>query len=139
MVFSSSLCGGGVGQRFVILGDRTGSVQPGVYEQVWREAAADKPDFVLTVGDTIEGLADAKAAGEWQEWQGILQPYARIPLYLTPGNHDIWSAPSAQLFEKNAAARGTTASTAAARISPCSTTAGRRGSRTRKSLSSSRT
>ena len=92
-------------QRFVILGDRTGSVQPGVYEQVWREVAAAKPEFVVTVGDTIEGLADAKAAGEWQEWQDIVKPYARIPLYLTPGNHDIWSDVSEALFRKNSGPR----------------------------------
>ena len=42
------------GQRFVILGDRTGSVQPGVWEQVWRETAGEKPAFVVTVGDMIE-------------------------------------------------------------------------------------
>src|SRR5690348_9031376 len=82
-------------QRFVILGDRTGSVQPGVYEQVWREVVAARPDFVVAVGDTIEGLVDAKAAGEWQEWRGIVKPYTQIPLFLTPGNHDIWSDLSA--------------------------------------------
>jgi len=60
-------CGAAFGQRFVILGDRTGSVQPGVYEQVWREVAAEKPEFVLTVGDLIEGLVDAKAAAQWNE------------------------------------------------------------------------
>jgi len=89
------------GQRFVILGDRTGSVQSGVYEQVWRETSAEKPEFVVTVGDMIEGLVDAKAAAEWVEVRRILQPYAAIPLYLTPGNHDIWSAASEMLFRKN--------------------------------------
>ena len=88
-------------QRFVILGDRTGSVQPGVYEQVWRETAAEKPAFVLTVGDMIEGLVDANAASEWAEARRIYQPYAAIPLYLTPGNHDIWSAASEALFRNN--------------------------------------
>src|SRR2546422_578581 len=29
--------------RFVILGDRTGEAQPGVYEHVWREAARENP------------------------------------------------------------------------------------------------
>src|SRR4051794_25469513 len=88
------------GQRFVILGDRTGSVQPGVYEQVWHEIAAAKPEFVVSVGDTIEGLADAKAAAQWAEWRRIVTPYAKIPLYLTPGNHDIWSEASEQLYRK---------------------------------------
>jgi UDP-2,3-diacylglucosamine pyrophosphatase LpxH len=88
--------------RFAILGDRTGSVQPGVYEQVWREVSAAKPEFVVTVGDIIEGSHDASAESEWREVQKILQPYRAIPLYLTPGNHDIWSAASEKLFRQHA-------------------------------------
>jgi 3',5'-cyclic AMP phosphodiesterase CpdA len=88
------------GQRFVILGDRTGSVQPGVYEQVWREIAAQKPEFVVTVGDLIEGLVDKSAPEQWDEVERLHKPYASIPLYLTPGNHDIWSEVSEQIFRK---------------------------------------
>ena len=95
------LCAAAYGQRFVILGDRTGSVQPGVYEQVWKETAAEKPAFVVTVGDLIEGLVDGNAAAEWAEARRLHQPYAAIPLYLTPGNHDIWSEASEVLFRKN--------------------------------------
>jgi Icc protein len=89
--------------RFTILGDRTGEARPGVYEQVWREAAAENPAFVLSVGDTIQGLNDASAEAEWREVQGILAPYQRFPLYLAPGNHDIWSDASATLFQKHSA------------------------------------
>jgi Icc protein len=89
--------------RFVILGDRTGDARPAVYEQVWRETAAEEPAFVLSVGDTIQGLQDATAEAEWQEVQRILAPYKRFPLYLTPGNHDIWSDASEKLFRKYAA------------------------------------
>lgn len=85
--------------RFAILGDRTGETQPGVYEQVWKEAAAAHPAFVITVGDTIQGLDDASADREWREVKRILAPY-RMPVYLTPGNHDIWSNLSERLFEK---------------------------------------
>jgi hypothetical protein len=95
-----ALCAVAHAQRFVILGDRTGSAQPGVYEQVWREVVAEKPEFVLTVGDLIEGLEDAKAAGQWEEVGRLHKPYTSIPLYLTPGNHDIWSDLSEQLFRK---------------------------------------
>jgi 3',5'-cyclic-AMP phosphodiesterase len=89
--------------RFVILGDRTGEARAGVYEQAWREAAAEDPAFVLSVGDTIQGLNDSTAEAEWQEVQKILAPYKRFPLYLTPGNHDIWSEPSESLFRKYSA------------------------------------
>jgi predicted phosphodiesterase len=86
--------------HFVLLGDRTGEVQPGVWEQVWKQAAAGKPAFVLGVGDSIQGGDDATAEAQWHEVKRKLAPYARIPLYLAPGNHDIWSPASAKLFEK---------------------------------------
>lgn len=89
--------------RFVILGDRTGEARPGVYEQVWQEVAAENPAFVITVGDTIEGLNDATAPAEWQEVDRLLKPYQRFPLYFTAGNHDIWSEASERLFRQHTA------------------------------------
>lgn len=86
--------------RFVILGDRTGAAQPGVYEQVWRETAADHPDFVINVGDNIEGEHDATINAEWQAFLKILKPYQRYRLFFTPGNHDIWSAESAAAYQR---------------------------------------
>jgi predicted phosphodiesterase len=85
--------------RFAILGDRTGEAQPGVYEQVWKEVASENPDFVLSVGDTIQGGDDASAETEWREVSRILGPYRRYSLFLVPGNHDIWSAESERLFQ----------------------------------------
>ena len=84
--------------RFVILGDRTGSLLPGVYEQVLKEAAALNPAFIITVGDSIEGLEDILAPRQWAEWKAITAPYSRIPVYLTPGNHDVWSPLSESLY-----------------------------------------
>jgi Icc protein len=89
--------------RFVVLGDRTGETQPGVYERVWQEAAAEDPAFVVSVGDSIQGLNDATAETEWRQFEQILTPYRRFRLFLAPGNHDIWSARSATLFQKYAA------------------------------------
>jgi len=89
--------------RFVIIGDRTGEARPGVYEQVWQEAAVEDPAFVVTTGDTIEGLHDATAQTEWQAMERILEPYRRYPINFTPGNHDIWSASSERLFRQHAA------------------------------------
>jgi len=88
--------------HFEVLGDRTGEAQPGVYEEAWREAAADKPAFVITVGDTIQGGDDQTARTEWNAVQQMLKPWRRFPLYLTPGNHDIWSAESEALFREYA-------------------------------------
>ncbi len=88
--------------QFVILGDRTGEAQPGVYERVWKETAADNPAFVISVGDTIQGQHDSSAEAEWRQVERILSPYRKIAFYLTPGNHDIWSEDSEALFWKHA-------------------------------------
>jgi Icc protein len=87
--------------HFVVLGDRTGEAQPGVYEEVWKEAAAEAPAFVVTAGDTIEGLNDATAESEWRAIEPMLKPYRRIPFYPAPGNHDIWSPVSERLFRQH--------------------------------------
>ncbi|MGO9260493.1 MAG: metallophosphoesterase family protein [Bryobacteraceae bacterium] len=89
--------------RFAILGDRTGEAQPGVYEQVWKEVAAENPSFVVSVGDTIEGMEDASAEAEWREVDRILEPFRRFPLYLAAGNHDVWSPASERLYRQYAA------------------------------------
>jgi Icc protein len=86
--------------RFVLLGDRTGEVQAGVWEQVWKQAAVETPAFFLGVGDTIQGGDDATAESEWRQAKRVLDSYARFPLYLAPGNHDVWSPASANLFQK---------------------------------------
>lgn len=88
--------------RFALLGDRTGECQPGVYEQVWKEIAAEDPAFVAGVGDTIQGGDDRTAEAEWRAVSQILHLYRRFPLYLAPGNHDVWSAESGRLFRQYA-------------------------------------
>lgn len=85
---------------FAILGDRAGDIQDGVYEQALREAAAEHPAFILTTGDSIEGADDAKADAEWRQVQSIWNARRAVPLYVAPGNHDIWSAASERLYQK---------------------------------------
>lgn len=87
--------------QFAILGDRTGEAVPGVYEQAWREADGDHPDFAITVGDTIQGGNDRSAEAEWQSAQRMIPPDHRYPIFFVPGNHDIWSAVSARLYERH--------------------------------------
>jgi 3',5'-cyclic AMP phosphodiesterase CpdA len=85
--------------RFVILGDRTGNANAEVYARIWAEIGRERPDFVITVGDTIQGGNDATAAQEWRALRPTWERY-RLPFYFTPGNHDIWSEPSRRVFER---------------------------------------
>lgn len=88
--------------RFAILGDRTGEPQPGVYQDVWKDVAVEKPAFILSVGDTIQGMNDRYAEAQWREIDRLLLPYQGMPLYLAPGNHDVWSSASERLFRQHA-------------------------------------
>ena len=76
--------------RFAIIGDRTGDHQDSVYEKIVAEVAKQKPQFVFTVGDQIEGDAEDTTGlnQEWKEYKAIVAPL-KMPLHLTPGNHDI--------------------------------------------------
>lgn len=84
---------------FAILGDRTGEAVEGVYEEAWREANVDHPAFAITVGDTIQGGDERSMEAEWEEAEAILAPYRRrFKIFLTPGNHDVWSQASARAY-----------------------------------------
>src|SRR5580704_7816133 len=84
---------------FSILGDRTGDADQRVYEQVWKDVDSLHPDFVINVGDTIQGGNDATADSEWRALRLLWRRYS-YPVYFTPGNHDIWSAASRTVFER---------------------------------------
>lgn len=86
--------------RFVVIGDRTGEAQPGVYERVWHAVAAEHPAFALGVGDTIEGLHDDTAESQWIDVRRIWPK--GLDFFSAPGNHDIWSHLSEELFRKYA-------------------------------------
>jgi predicted phosphodiesterase len=88
--------------HFSILGDRTGSAAPEIYGRIWREIDMLGPAFVINVGDTIQGGRDERAESDWQQVLPALERYRRYPLFLVPGNHDIWSEHSRRLFEKYA-------------------------------------
>jgi len=85
--------------RFSILGDRTGNAEPHVYESIWRDVERLHPNFVINVGDSIQGGNDATAEAEWSSLRALWDRY-KLPLYLVPGNHDIWSDASRKVYEK---------------------------------------
>ena len=86
--------------RFSIVGDRTGTPMPEIYGRIWREIDLLHPDFVINVGDTIQGLQDDLAESQWQELRPLWRRYGHFPLYFTPGNHDIWSNQSLDVYKK---------------------------------------
>ncbi len=76
--------------RFAVIGDRTGGAVPGIYEQIVEEIERMKPDFVITVGDMIEGPEndEERLRNKWTEYLSIVA-HLSMPIYYTPGNNDI--------------------------------------------------
>jgi hypothetical protein len=87
--------------RIGILGDRTGSPVPGVYEGIVAELSRLRPDLVLNVGDMIEGYRTDSLAIEamWDEYDSIVAPLGPI-LHRTPGNHDITTDVMAPIYRR---------------------------------------
>ncbi len=76
--------------RFAIVSDRAGGIRPGVFENAVTKLKLMQPEFVMSIGDLIDGYTkDPKVwNAEWQEFEKIVQ---RLDLrfYYVPGNHDI--------------------------------------------------
>jgi hypothetical protein len=77
--------------QFAIIGDRTGGAN---VEHTFALAIGQlnllQPEFVINVGDLIEGYSDDKAElnAEWDQLDGMLNQL-KMPFFRTPGNHDI--------------------------------------------------
>lgn len=76
--------------RFVIIGDLTGGEEEGVFESAVEKINRMSPDFVVSVGDLIEGYTHDQATIE-RQWASFDNRIARLnaPFFYLPGNHDI--------------------------------------------------
>jgi predicted phosphodiesterase len=85
--------------RFAILSDRTGGHTPGIYPQVIEEINLLNPDFVVTVGDHIEGYGEdyGRSNVEWDSLM-VLIGALEAPFHMIPGNHDIWDDESEAMY-----------------------------------------
>ncbi|WP_338786184.1 metallophosphoesterase family protein [Metabacillus sp. FJAT-53654] len=74
---------------FAIVGDRCGITTPGVFEKGLDLVQELKPDFVLCVGDLIEGYwnHEEEAHEEWDYVDHLLQKL-ELPFFHIVGNHD---------------------------------------------------
>lgn len=75
--------------RFAIMSDRTGGMQPGIFKVAAQKIELLQPEFVLSVGDLIDGYTESPAVWEtqWDEFDGIVNQLS-MPFYYVPGNHD---------------------------------------------------
>jgi len=77
--------------QFAVIGDRTGGSDPGgIFDRAMDQLNLLGPEFVVNVGDLVEGYAEdkAKAAAQWDEVDALVNRL-EMPLFYTPGNHDL--------------------------------------------------
>ncbi len=87
--------------RFAIVSDRTGGHRARVFSQAVEQLNLLQPEFVLSVGDLIEGYSDKRerVEAEWREFQGYLSKL-RMPFFYVPGNHDLANPFEERLWEE---------------------------------------
>ncbi|MCC6485859.1 MAG: metallophosphoesterase [Candidatus Hydrogenedentes bacterium] len=81
--------------QFAIVSDRTGGMRPGVLEDAVAKLNLLQPEFVLCIGDLVEGNAETAAEldAQWDEFDGIIAPLT-MPFFRVPGNHDVSNSES---------------------------------------------
>jgi len=87
--------------QFVIVTDRNGSNRPGIFEDAAEKINILYPEFVLSVGDLINGYTKdtARIRYEWDEVNDIIDDL-KMPFFYLPGNHDITNRIMAKEWEK---------------------------------------
>jgi protein-tyrosine phosphatase len=77
--------------QFAILGDRGGGSSPlGTYERAIDQLNWMQPEFVMSVGDYVEGYTadQVEMDAQWEEYEAIVAKL-QMPFFYVRGNHDI--------------------------------------------------
>lgn len=76
--------------QFAIVSDRTGGHREKVFSRAVEKLNLLQPEFVLSVGDLIEGgkQKQEKIDAEWKEFDTYVKRL-KMPFFYVPGNHDV--------------------------------------------------
>lgn len=87
--------------RFAVIGDRTGAHRPGVFSDAMRKLELLQPDFVITVGDLLEGYTkdEQEIVRQWEEVEQRLSVLS-MPVYHIAGNHDYSNTAMARIWKE---------------------------------------
>lgn len=87
--------------QFAIVSDRTGAHREKVFSRAVARLNLLQPEFVISVGDLIEGgrKERAKLEAEWQEFDSYVNKLT-MPFFYIPGNHDVGAKESDALWRE---------------------------------------
>ena len=98
--------------QFAVIGDRTGGNRPGVFSAAMGILNLLQPEFVMNVGDFIEGYVDGEDDNESvlrAQWAEIDEKIGQLdmPMFFVQGNHDVNFDPSEKVwFDRVGTSRG---------------------------------
>lgn len=81
----------GSGQfQFAVVSDRTGGHREKVFSKAVQQINLLQPEFVMSVGDLIEGYStkDEVVSAEWDQFDGYAKKF-QAPFFYVAGNHDL--------------------------------------------------
>ncbi len=75
---------------FAVVSDRTGGHRDKIFSQAVQRINLLQPQFVMSVGDLIEGYTTKEETiqEQWDEFDGYVKRF-EMPFFYTPGNHDL--------------------------------------------------
>ncbi|GAB4156956.1 MAG: hypothetical protein Tsb009_34010 [Planctomycetaceae bacterium] len=87
--------------QFAIVTDRTGGRRPGVFTRAVEKINLLQPEFVVSVGDLIEGYTEdpGQWALEWSEFESKIEQL-QMPFFMCAGNHDITNTPMSDEWKR---------------------------------------
>lgn len=87
--------------RFIIFGDRTGGHRPHIFETAITQVNLLQPEFVIGVGDLIEGYTEDsnQLIKEWDEFDSIISQL-EAPFFYVAGNHDLSNSTMLELWRE---------------------------------------
>lgn len=76
--------------QIAIMTDRTGGHRPGIWQDAVSKLNLLRPEFVMSVGDLIEGYSEnrQRVEAEWQEFLGFMEDM-EMKFFFVAGNHDV--------------------------------------------------
>ncbi len=76
--------------HFVVVSDRTGGHRARIFSQAVEQINLLQPEFVVSVGDLIEGYSKDpdRLRSQWKEFQSYTSKL-QMPFFYVPGNHDV--------------------------------------------------
>lgn len=78
--------------RFAIVADRTGDERKGAFEKAIDSLNRLRPDFVMSVGDLVDGrgVSEPVLRKQWDEVEEVISRL-EVPFFHVVGNHDVWT------------------------------------------------